>query len=141
MAMPSDREIMRQLTRGNGPVGVFLRQVGARTISNAQRIAQQELTRRTTGAGSYFVGWNARLDTIDPGVVVENKVPHASFIEDGTRPHEIRPKPSNPTGRLWFIGTVGGRRTLIGVRKVNHPGTRAYNILNRAAAEAVRSVR
>lgn len=137
MAIFDDRRILRELIQRDGPVGRYLLAVASRSISNAQAIAQRELTRRG-GADSYFLGWDVQLDRTNPSVVVSNKVPHAAFIEDGTRPHVIRPKPSNPTGRLWFIGTVKGRRTLIGVRQVNHPGTRAYNILNRAVQQALR---
>lgn len=137
MPLYDDRRIARELVRRDGPIGRYLLAVAAQSIANAQRLAQQDLTRRS-GSDSYFVGWDSRLDTANPGVTVLNRVPHAGYIEDGTRPHVITPKPTNPTGRLWFIGTVNGRRTLIGVKRVNHPGTRAYNILNRAVAQALR---
>lgn len=137
MTLPPDDVILRQMTQRNGVVGRYLLAVGAHSISNAQRLAQQKLTRRS-GSDSYFVGWDSRLDTANPGMIVSNRVPHAGYIEDGTRPHPIYPTSGNRTGRLWFVGNVNGQRKLIGVRKVNHPGTRPYNILHDAVRAALR---
>lgn len=154
MAIFDDRRIARELVKRDGPLGRYLLAVAAKSVSNAQKLAQTKLKRRSV-SDSYFVGWGHKLDTVNPGITVFNKVPHAGYIEDGTRPHIIRAKTtktityttktgkrvSYPRKSLWFIGTVNGNRTLIGVKKVNHPGTRAYNILNRAVAQALRQPR
>lgn len=53
---------------------------------------------------------------------------YAGFVNDGTRPHQIRPKNASV---LRF--TVGGR--VVYAKVVNHPGTRARPFLDRALRE------
>lgn len=64
------------------------------------------------------------------GLLASN-VKYAPIIEDGSRPHVILPR--NKKALFW----VGARHP---VKKVNHPGTRAYHVLanavNKAAANA-----
>lgn len=52
---------------------------------------------------------------------------YARFVEDGTRPHVIRPRTAKA---LRF--TVGGQ--VVFARYVNHPGTRARPFMRNAAA-------
>jgi len=52
-------------------------------------------------------------------VIVGPDVPYASYVEFGTKPHEIRPK--NPNGVLVF--SVNGQKVFAKV--VHHPGTKA----------------
>lgn len=56
--------------------------------------------------------------------------PAASFVLNGTRPHEIRPK--RPNGVLRF--TVSNR--IVFARSVNHPGTQPNNFLWKAMLAA-----
>lgn len=56
--------------------------------------------------------------------------PAASFVLNGTAPHEIRPKRSG--GRLRF--TVGNR--VVFARSVQHPGTKPNNFLWKAMLAA-----
>ncbi|MGW2213195.1 hypothetical protein [Streptomyces sp. NPDC001781] len=56
--------------------------------------------------------------------------PAASFVMNGTRPHEIRPRRHN--GRLRF--TSGSR--IIYARSVNHPGTKPNPFLWKAMLAA-----
>lgn len=58
---------------------------------------------------------------------------YAAYVNDGTRPHVIRPKRRG--GRLRF--NVGGR--VVYARVVNHPGTRARPFLDRALREVIAS--
>lgn len=138
MTLPPDDEILRQMSRRDGVWGRYILKIAEQTIANSQKLAQQKLVRRSPLSESYFGGWFTQYQSRSGVMLIGNKVPHAKYIEDGTRPHVIRPRPSNPTGRLWFIGVVNGRRQLIGVTKVNHPGTRAYNILTQATQAALR---
>src|SRR5262245_5841986 len=61
---------------------------------------------------------------------VEATASYAPFVEEGTRPHQIRPKRAG--GVLRF--KVGGR--VVYARIVNHPGTKATHFLSNAVREA-----
>lgn len=64
-----------------------------------------------------------RLNELQVDVGANTKVGpkrgYATLHHDGTRPHIIRPKPSNKSKRLYF--RVGGK--LVVAKQVNHPGT------------------
>lgn len=53
---------------------------------------------------------------------VRSMAPYSIFVHDGTRPHPIDPKPSNPWQRLFWEAEDGG---LAVARHVEHPGTAA----------------
>jgi HK97 gp10 family phage protein len=63
---------------------------------------------------------------------VGSNVEYAGFVNDGTRPHVIRPRNAQA---LRF--RVGGR--VVYARVVNHPGTRAKPFLDRALREVAAS--
>lgn len=57
---------------------------------------------------------------------------YATYVNDGTRPHVIRPRNAQV---LRF--RVGGR--IVFARKVDHPGTKPNPFLDRALEEVARS--
>lgn len=61
-------------------------------------------------------------------VKVGSDLEYAGFVNDGTRPHVIRPRRAKA---LRF--TVGGR--VVFAKVVNHPGQRAQPFLDRALRE------
>ena len=63
---------------------------------------------------------------------VGSDVEYAPMVNDGTRPHIIRPRRAKA---LKF--TVGGRTVY--ARVVHHPGTRANPFLDKALADVARS--
>lgn len=63
---------------------------------------------------------------------VGSDVDYAPMVNDGTRPHIIRPKRAKA---LRF--NVGGK--VVFARVVHHPGTRARPFLDRALADVARS--
>jgi hypothetical protein len=63
---------------------------------------------------------------------VGSDVEYAPMVNDGTRPHIIRPRRAKA---LKF--TVGGRTVYAAL--VHHPGTRARPFLDRALADVARS--
>ena len=66
-------------------------------------------------------------------VQVAADAPHARFVEDGTRPHPIDPRPrQTPTGRPPELFWEGAAHP---VRHVDHPGTTANPFMERALAE------
>jgi len=68
---------------------------------------------------------------------IGSDVYYAPFVNDGTRPHIIKPR--RPGGSLRFV--IGGR--VVYAKVVHHPGTRARPFLDRALREvaAARSYR
>ena len=66
-----------------------------------------------------------------PSAVVGTDLYYAPYVEEGTRPHTIRPRTKTV---LRF--KMGNR--IVYAREVNHPGTRARPFLSRALAEVAR---
>lgn len=118
----------------NGTVGQHMQSLGRKTTLEAQHIADQELKR---GRGRYHRGFRSTVvrSAKGPRMRVENTARVEGYnlaagIERGTRPHVIRPRRAKV---LAF--TVGGRRVF--ARLVNHPGTRAYRVLERALQRVI----
>jgi hypothetical protein len=65
-------------------------------------------------------------------VKFRNRQPYARAIDEGARPHDIRPK--NPNGRLVFFWKKLGKWVF--ARRVKHPGNRPYRFLHGAAIAA-----
>ena len=65
-----------------------------------------------------------RVEGAHRGVVFTDEK-YAPYVEFGTRPHVITPK-----NRKMLAFRVGGR--LVFAKRVNHPGTRAYNYMRDA---------
>lgn len=70
-----------------------------------------------------------RIFSLRGSVTVGSDVEYAGYVNDGTRPHVIRPRRTG--GVLRF--SVGGQ--VVYARVVNHPGTRARPFLDRALRE------
>lgn len=115
-------------------------------VLGAQQVAVQQASRVMGGLGRSIVR-NARgrvpvrsgelrdsigstLSTTSSAVRLEvfATAPHARFVHEGTRPHEIRPRHARA---LRF--QIGGR--VIFAQRVRHPGTRAVPFLAAAVAE------
>lgn len=105
----------------------------ARAIAKtATDLAKRELGRydfaRTFAVGAYrngFVVTGGPPVALGWAASVVNTAPHAEIIETGSRPHEIVAKKG---GMLRFVTKAGPQYR----RRVMHPGTRAYRILQRA---------
>lgn len=69
-----------------------------------------------------------RFFSLRGSVSVGSDLEYAGFVNDGTRPHQIRPRNAQV---LRF--NVGGR--VVFARVVNHPGTKARPFLDRALRE------
>lgn len=70
--------------------------------------------------------------TLRPRFTVGSNVEYAAYVNDGTRPHIIRPRNARA---LRFM--VGGQ--VVYARVVHHPGTRANPFLDRALREVAAS--
>ena len=69
-----------------------------------------------------------RVEGAHKGVVFTD-MKYAPYVEFGTKPHVIRPKT-----KKMLAFRVGGK--MVFARKVNHPGTRAYNYMRDAFEES-----
>jgi hypothetical protein len=84
---------------------------------------------RTGALRRSIVGRVVRRDQQGTSGVVEATAPHAVFVEDDTRPHEIRPR--NARMLRW---EQGGEVRF--ARVVQHPGTRGKPFMGPAAIKA-----
>jgi hypothetical protein len=87
-----------------------------------------------TGALTASIEGNVLVST--PGAAlgeIRARKRYASFVEEGTPPHEIRPRSGQA---LRF--NVGGRTVF--ARSVNHPGTKADGFMGRAYQKAERVI-
>jgi hypothetical protein len=111
-----------------------------RTIMNASRSELREAARqvvnrakvlapvRTGRLRSSIRAEPPRIFSLRGSVTVGSDLEYAALVNDGTRPHVIRPRNAKV---LRF--TVGGQ--VVFARVVNHPGTKARPFLDRALRE------
>lgn len=92
------------------------------------RLAQAATTELRRGTDSWKTqpGWSTARRGYDRIVTTENEI--YAYQDDGTRPHEIRPRRAR---MLRWYGAGGGA---VFARKVNHPGTAAQHLTKQAAA-------
>lgn len=123
----TDEAALRRLL--NGRQGGVARMLAAKAVkvTSAAKIIATEEGLVDTGRYRASIAW--RLGQDGQGVYAEvgSAVPYAGFIERGTRPHEIMARRKKA---LWWKGAEHP------VRRVQHPGTRAYRVLTRALRAA-----
>lgn len=116
------RRVMRQASRQE------LRTAGRMVVNRAKVLAPVDTGRlRASIQGELTRAW-----TLRPRFTVGSNVEYAAMVNDGTRPHIIRPKNARA---LRFV--VNGR--VVYARVVHHPGTRANPFLDRALREVAAS--
>jgi phage gpG-like protein len=98
-------------------------QIGARMVQNRAKILAPVDTGRLRASIS--------KDVNSLSFKVFSNVEYAGYVNDGTRPHVIRPRHKQA---LRF--RVGGRTVF--AKEVHHPGTRAKPYLDRALQEVAR---
>lgn len=108
-----------------GPSGQTARDLSLRAIrvTNAAKIIATGAPRVQTGRYRSSLSWRIGVDARGLYALVGSAVPYARIIEEGSPPHEIRPR----TKRA--LAWPGGAHP---VKRVRHPGTRAYRVLARA---------
>lgn len=105
-----------------------LRTAGRMVINRAKVLAPVDTGRlRASIQGELTRSW-----TLRPRFTVGSNVEYAAYVNDGTRPHIIRPRNARA---LRFM--VGGQ--VVYARVVHHPGTRANPFLDRALREVAAS--
>lgn len=86
-------------------------------VETANFLATEMEIRVPVDSGELRASISVRVES--DKVIVGPTAPYASYVEFGTKPHEIRPK--NPDGALRF--KVNGE--YVYAKVVNHPGTKA----------------
>lgn len=118
-------ELIRDANRVGGRMPQKLKQaMVASTTSvqnDAKRIGPRSFKNQT---GDLRRSISRRVEGAHRGVVFTD-VKYAPYVEFGTKPHVIRPK-----NKKMLAFKVGGK--MVFARKVNHPGTRAYNYMRDA---------
>lgn len=125
-----DPVAMRRFLSWEGPIGHDLRRRG-RTLEYRARASAGIKT------GKLRLDIKTKEKVVVDGLMIEVGnwgTRYAKLHHEGTAPHEILPRPSNPIGRLVF--QVGGRTVF--AKRVNHPGTDPNPYLSRWLREAVR---
>lgn len=101
-----------------------LRRVGPQVVNRAKILCPVDTGRLRAS----IQGEARRTWTLRPQFTVFSNVEYAPFVNDGTRPHVIRPK-----NKQVLRFTVGNQ--VVFAKVVNHPGTRARPFLDRAVRE------
>lgn len=116
------------------------RQIAAQLADSELRSDRAAFERSGSGGGRrYHRGFYVRASRNGSGAAVGNHAEHAAIIERGSRPHDIEgsPKLAFPDTGKFGEGTKGFGRIVV-VKRVEHPGTRAYRIIERATIRAMR---
>ena len=112
-----------QMLRGRtGLVSNVMAGFAGAVTRSVKGVAAERITSRT---GAYLAGISSTWT--GDRIVTTASAPHSLFLERGTRPHVIE---GNPVLRF----KVGGQTVY--ARRVNHPGTRPYRILEEGARRA-----
>lgn len=119
-----DRGQLGRVIKGESRKALRLR--APQVLNRAKILAPVDTGRlRASGKISY-----SGLFSFRPKATIVFDVDYAQMVNDGTRPHAIRPKNASV---LRFV--VGGR--VVYAKVVHHPGTRANPFLDRALREVV----
>lgn len=130
-----DRAALADTIRSSSQFRTLTRQIEHKTVQSAQRLAATKVKRRT---GAYLGNFETTITPLHQTANLVrlrlfNTQRHAVFIEEGTRPHIIRPRRASI---LAF--DVGGRRVF--ARSVNHPGTRPHHVIRDTLLAIARGV-
>jgi hypothetical protein len=117
-----DASRLERALGANGGLGARLLQ---RRAQRVRELAQQYSAANGSIAAGIRVG-----PVVNKSIKVTSTNPHTRYVNDGTRPHTIRPR--RPGGVLAF--QVGGRTVF--ARLVHHPGFRGTHFLERALRDA-----
>lgn len=101
-----------------------LENTGRRVVNRAKILCPVDTGRLRAS----IKGRTSRTWTLRPQFTISTNVDYAEMVQNGTRPHTIRPRTKQV---LKF--NVGGQTVFAKV--VHHPGTRARPFLDRALAE------
>jgi len=122
-----DKGAVNNLLKGrDGAVNRMVGGFAGLATRTVREVSDEKITHRTR---NYRNSIKATL-TAPSSLAVVADVEYAAILELGSKPHPIVPR--SPGGVLVF--DVGGETVF--ARRVQHPGTSAYNILSEGIAKA-----
>ena len=148
---------LRVNVSGNAEVRKLLESIGekaaaqalARTVEDLEDYIGQEAGRHTKGGALFRSLDKKRLTPMDWIIYHRTQTaPHAVFVHDGTKPHQIWPRGASidaqraqgnkiQKGKMQMLRfTIGNR--IVYSRHVNHPGYKGDKWMDRAADMAPR---
>lgn len=113
----------------NGEVGREIEKLARHTVK-----LQKALAPKRTGHLAASIHYTKSTGKQGISFTTESKVKHAIWMEEGTRPHIIRPKKRG--GVLAFYWPKVGRD--VALRHVMHPGTKGHHFMQRGLEAAMR---
>lgn len=118
---------LQELLRG--PSGLVARDLARRAVQveTAAKLIATQAPRVRTGRYRSSISWRLGMDARGLFAEVGSKVPYARILEEGSPPHEIRPRTKRALA--WPDGAHP-------VKRVRHPGTPAFRVLRRALEAA-----
>lgn len=118
-----DEAALRRLL--NGPQSGVARALARKAIATETAAKQIATSEGLVDTGRYRASISWRLGQDGQGLFAEigSKVPYARFLEEGTRPHTIRPRTKK---------ALAWKTARHPVKLVHHPGTKPYRVLVRA---------
>lgn len=111
------RSVLTRLSNKNATQAVVNAAAESYTDDVLDCVASGRSFKNHTGQLEQSIGWHGNNNGT---ATVFANAKYAPFVEFGTRPHVIRPKP----GRNGLRFSIGGR--FIVRRSVNHPGSKPY---------------
>ena len=117
-----------------GEVGVYMARVGGYVTRECKSLADTRLRprqgpRQQGDAKRYRDSFKTttRREGAELRTTVTNSAAHATYLENGTRPHEIVPRRAKAL--VFVVAGNGKRGGVVFAQKVHHPGTKPYRIM------------
>ena len=130
--------LMARADIDTGAIAALIRDTGGDIIGRAaERVERAAIGLTSSDGGDVHIRTAQYLNSFgvirrpDGGAEIENRAPHAAWLELGTQPHTIKGNPM-----LRFV--AGGH--VVYAREVQHPGTKPYRILTRSLERVITGV-
>lgn len=112
----------------NGPLGRSVNRLAMETAWRARVLGNKRTGRMVANIEVQKGHWSKGIE-----FKVGTDVPYALYVNEGTKPHEIKAK--NAPFLVFFWPKVGH---VVYFKRVWHPGTRPYKFLERSLEAAMR---
>lgn len=122
-------ELEREWASTVSGIGAGTRTAVAAATRAGERVAEAHAPRRTGTLANQIEGRVTSSSGMSADGILESRAPYSSWVADGTRPHEIRPR----NGEVLAFQSGGGT---VFARVVHHPGTAPHDFMKRGELAA-----